>query len=364
MVHLAAANGIAGLFVDTGLYTLRWMMVGSFGALVVAAVQFATAFVEPGKLQPWHRRIVDVASIAMVAATLLHAAGFAALGTVPATLFFSLGGALGLAFLVMVVGALRRGSTAILFPLVAFSPLAVIAGSRVVTFLLPGVPTVDLNPAFVIAALLEVAVTTVAVAARFAALRSQRDDARAEADMLERLAGHDALTGLRNRRAIEPSFSELYGAGFTSFALFDLDHFEQVNDQHGHATGDEVLRAAASALQPDDDTLAIRMGGEEFLLLARGAGAAERIEARRKAIAVHVAAQVPSVSQPVTASAGLVELPSDGARNFSFDATYAHVDRLLYEAKQTGRDRTVAERMSVFTPSARSAQAMPSRAAA
>ena len=124
----------------------------------------------------------------------------------------------------------------------------------------------------------------------------------------------------------------------------DLDDLEGVGEDHltgsGHATGDEVLRAVAQVLAADDQTLAVRWGGEEFLLLLAGTDIAARAERRRMAIPVRVATAVPCLTQFVTASMGLVEqIPLD-ATDVSFDDLYDHCDRLLYEAKVRGRNRT------------------------
>lgn len=158
----------------------------------------------------------------------------------------------------------------------------------------------------------------------------------------------DPLTGLLNRRVIEKRFAQFYAAGFRAMAVIDLDKFKSVNDTHGHVVGDAVLHAAAEALEPDADTLALRMGGEEFLLLLRGRDAASRAERRRQAIPVRVAARVPGLDRVVTASMGLVEQPPESALRGDFKALYAHCDRLLYEAKHAGRNRTMREKMRGF----------------
>ena len=131
-------------------------------------------------------------------------------------------------------------------------------------------------------------------------------------------------------------------------AVIDLDHFKAINDAHGHATGDRVLKAVAEALQPSEDILAVRLGGEEFVLLLRGHDALHRAEQRRGAIPARVASQEPGLERLVTASMGLVECPPELDANTSFALFYARADRLLYEAKRGGRNRTVSERMSVF----------------
>ena len=183
-------------------------------------------------------------------------------------------------------------------------------------------------------------------------MRDERDSAKRQAQSLGRLAERDALTGLLNRRAIEPRFAELRATGFCVLAVLDLDHFKRVNDACGHLRGDEALRAVAAALAPDDDCLAVRMGGEEFVLLLRGDDARERVERRREAIARRVAAEVPGLPCVVTASVGLVELPREGLAHVAFAELYAAADRLLYEAKSGGRNRLVAERLQLFEPRA------------
>ncbi|WP_246580380.1 GGDEF domain-containing protein [Deinococcus aestuarii] len=80
----------------------------------------------------------------------------------------------------------------------------------------------------------------------------------------------DALTGLANRRAAEERLAALAGEGepFT-VAMFDLDHFKRLNDEHGHGAGDRVLRGVAGAARTvlPPGGLAARWGGEEFLLI-------------------------------------------------------------------------------------------------
>jgi len=126
-------------------------------------------------------------------------------------------------------------------------------------------------------------------------------------------------------------------------AIFDIDHFKQVNDRHGHAVGDEVLRGVADALASSkrgEDVLA-RIGGEEFLVLLAEQGAdgardaAERL--RRAAGEAEVRAGDQAVH--VTLSGGVALFPSDGA---DWDHLFAAADRRLYAAKRDGRDRLEA----------------------
>ena len=80
------------------------------------------------------------------------------------------------------------------------------------------------------------------------------------------------------RRAIEARFEELLAQGFDTFALVDLDRFKAINDLHGHQVGDAALIACASAIRPgnDRDSIAVRLGGEEFVVLLRGERTLER----------------------------------------------------------------------------------------
>jgi diguanylate cyclase (GGDEF)-like protein len=179
-------------------------------------------------------------------------------------------------------------------------------------------------------------------------LRRERDLARSKAQALGQLAERDELTGLMNRRAIEPRFAELRRAGFNTVAVLDLDHFKRVNDCHGHATGDEALRAAARALSPDEDCLAVRLGGEEFMLVLRGKDARQRAEQRRRSVSERIGAEVTGLDRLVTASMGLIELPRYEMAELGFERLYSIADRLLYEAKAGGRNRTVTEKMTLF----------------
>ena len=140
-------------------------------------------------------------------------------------------------------------------------------------------------------------------------------------------------------------------------AVIDLDHFKAVNDTLGHATGDQVLRAVGAALVEDRDTKAIRLGGEEFMLLLRGKDAASRAERRRRAISARITSEVPGLDRVVTASMGLVEHDPGGSLKTDFAMLYSHCDRLLYEAKRLGRNRTMKERLTSFEAASRTAVA-------
>lgn len=159
-----------------------------------------------------------------------------------------------------------------------------------------------------------------------------------EVGRLSRLAQVDALTGALNRHSLEAAFPTQRRAKTVSVVLIDVDHFKAVNDQLGHAVGDECLKGLArllSQLIREQDAL-IRYGGEEFLLvlpdtaLMQAAAIAER--AREKLRETELIA-----GRPVTLSAGVAEQTSEETR----EQTIERADRALYEAKRQGRDRVV-----------------------
>ena len=162
---------------------------------------------------------------------------------------------------------------------------------------------------------------------------------------LAELALRDSLTGLPNRRAIEAyARAQLEQARrlnlpFT-LALIDLDHFKAVNDRHGHATGDAVLRVFAQAVPAPlraPDRLG-RWGGEEFLLVLPGTSLQELPGLFTRLRTALGAAEVPGLPQPhgCSFSMGGAEAGRDGA---SFEALVEAADARLYQAKAQGRDR-------------------------
>jgi diguanylate cyclase (GGDEF)-like protein len=158
-------------------------------------------------------------------------------------------------------------------------------------------------------------------------------------------AVRDPLTGVHNRRMLEPALAlALQQARSVSVALFDVDHFKKVNDTHGHAAGDEVLKAVAGALVTGwrAGDAVIRYGGEEFVLVLVGAGAEDarrRVEeVRVRCAELAVAVDEAGTLVRVTVSAGVSSFPADGQEPGSLIAA---ADAALYAAKAGGRDRVV-----------------------
>lgn len=249
-----------------------------------------------------------------------------------------------------VAEAVGRGSRSARFVAVAWTPIILASIERLLRGLGAYSGPSTLDQGMFIATGLEVIVISLAIADRFLAIRRERDEAITEARMLEQLSSRDALTGLLNRRGLEARFDQLFRSGFDTFALIDLDRFKEVNDQHGHQIGDAALVASAQALRGnhDPDLVAARLGGEEFVVLVRGPRSLQRVEALRRAISTRIAADVEGLCAPVTASSGAIEVPRSTNAMMGFDEFYARADALMYDAKASGRNRMVSEKLTMF----------------
>lgn len=182
----------------------------------------------------------------------------------------------------------------------------------------------------------------IALVATVGFLRAELRRSEERSLALDRLATTDTLTGLANRRAARAELERLCRQTQryerpVAVVIVDLDHFKRINDQHGHAAGDEALIAAAAMLRRHTrsvDTIA-RWGGEEFLVIApetpapRAAQLAERM---RVAFADRT-----GNGPGTTASFGVAELRPDETP----DDVLRRADAALYEAKRAGRDRVV-----------------------
>jgi diguanylate cyclase (GGDEF)-like protein/PAS domain S-box-containing protein len=170
--------------------------------------------------------------------------------------------------------------------------------------------------------------------------------------MLQGLALKDALTGLYNRRYFSEQVEREWNRARReqlplSLFMIDIDHFKRFNDSYGHGVGDEVLRLVAKAVRERvrDTDLPARYGGEELIAVLPGAdlatcaATAERI---RKALAdCKITRRSTGESLPgITVSVGVGQFQPGESMEDLID----RCDRALYQAKKTGRNRTVTER--------------------
>ena len=195
--------------------------------------------------------------------------------------------------------------------------------------------------------------------AQFARLRMQLEALVAErthklsekSRELQRLATHDPLTGLFNRRHADEYLDERieefkrYERGF-SIALVDLDHFKRINDDFSHDTGDQVLRLISAMLSERcrETDMVARYGGEEFLLCFPGTGVATARdlceELRISAEEIDWTMIAPGAT--VTLSAGVASIRPGMTRR----ALLSEADVRLYEAKYSGRNRVIPRKLS------------------
>ena len=161
----------------------------------------------------------------------------------------------------------------------------------------------------------------------------------------EQLATEDPLTGIYNRRAFYDRAAPIWSVSLRnnrklSVILLDIDSFKRINDEYGHAAGDEVLKAVAQAMMKSirEQDVAARWGGEEFILLLpetslkEAAALAERLrhaiaDFRHDYAGEHLA---------ITASLGVAQRDN---HHVSLDALISAADKYLYQSKETGRNK-------------------------
>lgn len=163
---------------------------------------------------------------------------------------------------------------------------------------------------------------------------------------VEAQASTDALTGLPNRRY----FDEFCGLlarrrradDAVGVLMIDIDKFKVLNDTHGHATGDEVLRAVGGAIiaAVREDDVPARYGGEEFVVLLRNPSPEVALDVGERVRAAVAGLDLQRLGvRAVSVSVGVAVARHEDQ---SIDELIAQADRALYRAKRSGRDRVVA----------------------
>ena len=186
----------------------------------------------------------------------------------------------------------------------------------------------------------------------FLLLCKQKDERK-----LRALATTDSLTGLVNRYAFMQEAERAHSLAIRSrqpltLMMIDIDHFKQLNDRHGHASGDQALcvfAAAAERTLRKHDLLG-RLGGEEFAVLLPGTGLAEALEAaeRLRLAVAGASVELAAGQHAMTVSIGVAQL----FENENVGAALVRADRALYRAKRNGRNRVEAHasHLSPFAP--------------
>lgn len=176
-------------------------------------------------------------------------------------------------------------------------------------------------------------------------LLHQVEDARATA---QRLAWNDELTGLLNRRRFaEMVRRELIGAERTgkplTVALLDLDDFKRINDRHGHAAGDAVLREVASTIRGvmRATDLSARWGGEEFCIALPGSDLEDAVLVAQRVRAAIGALRVATEAGEGISCTATIGLAERGDRDETLDELFSRADRAMYRAKLSGKNRVM-----------------------
>ncbi|SFO40375.1 GGDEF domain-containing protein [Sphingomonas sp. OK281] len=180
---------------------------------------------------------------------------------------------------------------------------------------------------------------------RLAVATAEVDALRAKLAEARDIARRDVLTGLPNRRAFEEALAErgTHG-GPHCLAVCDIDRFKRVNDLHGHAVGDRVLTAIGQTIAAEcSPHLVARHGGEEFAVLLCGVtleDAAMLFDTLRATVAQKRfrVRETNTALDTVTVSVGITAIHDDEP----VETAFARADRLLYAAKDQGRDRICA----------------------
>lgn len=263
-----------------------------------------------------------------------------------------------IAISVDVVGLIRRhttpglrlayGATIAIFPLANVLMFLRLGAAMTEHGFHPGFTYAQINGATIVLAIVMTLGLTfgqvMMISARF------QIDLKGFADRFRFEAMHDQLTGAGNRRLFIDAVARLLAIRRRhvrpfSLVSLDLDLFKRVNDTHGHAFGDQVLKAVSLAIQQNlrgEDVFA-RIGGEEFAILMpettldEAVTVAERHRAAIEALSI----SAPKGTIRITCSFGVTEgTPQDMAA----ETVMSRADEALYEAKKTGRNRVVGKR--------------------
>jgi diguanylate cyclase (GGDEF)-like protein/PAS domain S-box-containing protein len=172
---------------------------------------------------------------------------------------------------------------------------------------------------------------------------------KAHVDLLSSQAHRDPLTGLLNRRGFEKRLAEAAARSHQSrkglaVLYVDVDHFKQVNDQHGHGVGDRVLVACADRIRDTvrNTDASFRLGGDEFVVLLEGLqqAAEAALVAQKLVETLHQPLVMAEQTMQLSCSIGVAMMLGD-ASTADTAGLLQRADAALYEAKRSGRDRFV-----------------------
>lgn len=225
-----------------------------------------------------------------------------------------------------------------------------------------GLSDTDFAPTDLVIELLYLAEAKAAVMGELAKMNRRLRGAMQQA---EEQALTDALTGLRNRRAMERQLDLLLASG-RPFALLhlDLDYFKTVNDTLGHGAGDHVLievgRILCAAVRDSD--LVTRVGGDEFIILLPDVTSADPVAELGARIRKQVSQPIAFEGRPCNIAASIGAVLSCDYPRPEADRLLSDADHALYAAKRAGRGRMVLTRPGDPSAAKRRTSALPQRA--
>jgi diguanylate cyclase (GGDEF)-like protein len=189
----------------------------------------------------------------------------------------------------------------------------------------------------------ELVIFAMALSHRIRDLRERQEHLEATAAVLEHQAQTDPLTGLLNRSGLAVRAGAMLGQpGDRALLMIDLDHFKPVNDEHGHAFGDQVLieiaRRLGSVVREGD--IVARLGGDEFVVVLASAPSLPMLEQRAAKLqaVLRKPVELPQGRAVIDSSIGVALAPRDGR---TLEQLIDAADRAMYEAKGSGRGRYV-----------------------
>jgi diguanylate cyclase (GGDEF)-like protein len=307
--------------------------------MVFAMLCFATGMLQFSGGTPIGRRRIVAVTLGYAAAALLATAAWQGAGR-HAALNLTLGAAYGL-LATLAARAAQKESHAVRVPLRILTVLLVVIGvatvSRGVAAIVVGLEPLFAGPAarayYAYSVVFSTMLGPIVLWLVFVRLNAR----------LNELATHDPLTGLLNRAGLDEAVQRHFGARPPAplvLMLVDVDHFKRINDTHGHAAGDSVLRGVARTLtaQLRGADVVSRWGGEEFMVCQGGApehaaGLAERL---RRAIEAERHVLPDGRTLQCSVSIG-VSSPIDSRARW--EPAVRAADRALYDAKRRGRNR-------------------------
>jgi len=339
LAYVWASSGAMAVQVPGISQTLRFQTCYLMLAFVAAlALQFITDFIEVDRLPPRLRAMARHVGLGCIATA------FAVVLSPPEWRWWAdrayVAAFLPLPSLVVAVTliAWRRGSDSVRVLAIAWVVPLVMAVVRLAHALHFVEFGLVVQYALVVAMSVEALLSSLAMSFRIKLITDERDRARADERAARHLASVDSLTGLLNRRALLEQLIDWASPEPLRLLLVDIDRFKQINDQHGHLVGDEVLREVAEvmAMRAELRGSVARLGGEEFAVigtadeLSEGLALAILADMRARPMAGHVRLTV-----SIGMAEGMVRCEDE------WRELYRRADAALYQAKSEGRNRAV-----------------------